>query len=270
MTTNTKQKAAGAINTNGLHTDTNSTNSRTSGALDQADTTAIVKPRSASLTIVSTAPIQVKGQSLFIASNVIASLFGRPHKNVMRDIDQLVEAGTISRLNLELRDYLDSRGKAHRSYILTERDALVLMPFLGGRKAAEGQAKLVDEFLRMRSDLRRIASRKSDPAIQLARSQKCAASTLMTDVLVDVRAALGKETKPHHFSNEHRLCNRVLTGDSDHIDDSGLDHFAFRRLKAIRMMNARLISQSLAFHERKAALRKAFPQPKHGGDLDNH
>jgi hypothetical protein len=36
MTTNTTQKAAGAINTNGLHTDTNGEDFRTSGAIEQA------------------------------------------------------------------------------------------------------------------------------------------------------------------------------------------------------------------------------------------
>ena len=36
MTTNTTQKAAGAINTNGLHTDATETNFRTVGALEQA------------------------------------------------------------------------------------------------------------------------------------------------------------------------------------------------------------------------------------------
>ena len=34
--TNTMQKAAGASNTNGLHTDTNGTNFRTDGAINQA------------------------------------------------------------------------------------------------------------------------------------------------------------------------------------------------------------------------------------------
>lgn len=36
MTTNTTQKAAGAINTNGLHTDTNRAEFRTVGVIEQA------------------------------------------------------------------------------------------------------------------------------------------------------------------------------------------------------------------------------------------
>ena len=45
MTTNTTQKAAGAINTNGLHTDTNAADFRTSEATGQApDGKAIATP----------------------------------------------------------------------------------------------------------------------------------------------------------------------------------------------------------------------------------
>lgn len=270
MTTNTPKKAAGASNTNGLHADTNSGNYPLDGAVDQANIKANAKRSSSSLTTVSTALIQAKGQSLFISSTVIASLFCRPHKNVMRDIEKLVGKGTISRLSLELRDYVDSRGKVQRSYILTERDALVLMPFLGGRYATEGQAKLVDEFLRMQNELLRIANKKADPATQLSIREKCAAANLLADALVDMRTAQGKETKPCHFSNEHKLCNWALTGQQGRIEDDSLDRFELRRLKAIRIMDARLLYQSMPYPERKAALRKAFPLRQQGGDLVKH
>jgi len=144
---------------------------------------------------------------------------------------------------------------------------MVLAPFLGGRKAAQFQAKLVDEFLHMRENVLRIATRKSDPAIQLARSQKGVASTLMTDVLVEVRAALGKKTLPHHFSNEQRLCNWVLTGSYDRVDDSNLDQHELRLLSKIRRKNAILIANGQSHSKWKVALRNAFPLPQQGGDL---
>lgn len=207
----------------------------------------------------TTAPkIQAHGDSLFVATNVIADLFDRPHKNLMRDIDRLIETGTVNALNLERIAYTDSRGRAQTAYRLCERDALVLMPFLGGRKAAEGQARLVDEFLRMRHELRRLGGRKADPVLQLASREKCAVATLMTDCLVDARAAQGKETKPHHFSNEHSLCNWVLTGAYGHADDSNLDRLEFRRLTDIRRRNSMLIAKGMTYSQRKDALREAF------------
>jgi phage regulator Rha-like protein len=216
----------------------------------------------------TTQRIQAHGDNLFVATNVIAELFDRPHKNLMRDIDRLIEAGSVNALNLERITYTDSRGRAQTAYRLCERDALVLMPFLGGRKAADGQARLVDEFLRMRHELRRLGSRKADPLLQQANRQKCAVATLMTDCLVEVRMALGKETKPHHYSNEHSLCNWVLTGQYGQVDDSGLDRLELRRLTDIRRRNTVLIVTGLNYAVRKDALREAFPllQLEHAHD----
>ena len=81
----------------------------------------------------------------------------------------------------------------------------------------------------------------------------------MTDCLVEVRTALGKETKPHHYSNEHSLCNWVLTGLYGHVDDSCLDRLEFRRLTNIRRRNSVLIINGLNYAARKEALREAFP-----------
>lgn len=203
--------------------------------------------------------VQAHGQQLFVDTNIMASLFDRLHKNVMRDIDTLIENGTISRLSVEPRDYFDSRGKTQPAYRLTERDALVAMPFLGGKKSAQGQARLVDEFLRARAKLRRMAGRKIDPVLQLALKSKNATATLMTDCLVDARAALGKDTKPHHFCNEHSMCNWVLSGCYGQVDDSDLSHMDFTRLASIRRRNTALIVQGVSYPKRKDALREAFP-----------
>ena len=177
----------------------------------------------------------------------------------MRDIDRLIAEGAVNALSLERITYVDSRGRDQSAYRLCERDALVLMPFLGGRKAAEGQARLVDEFLRMRYELRRRDSRKADPALQLAGLEKNAVATLMTDCLVDARTALGKETKSHHFSNEHSLCNWILTGFYGHVNDDYLDRLTMRRLSDIRKRNSVLIVKGLSYAKRKDELRETFP-----------
>lgn len=203
--------------------------------------------------------VEVHGGEMFVDSNIMAELFGRPHKNVMRDIVKLAERGTISKLSLEPRNYIDSRGKAQPAYRLTERDAMVLMPFIGGKKAEEGQAKLVDEFFRMRTELRRIARQKADPVRQLAIRDKCQVARMMTDCLVDARAAQGKQTKANHFINEHSLCNWVLTGSYDAINDDALGFNALLRLKDIRRINARLILGGKSRDQRREELRELFP-----------
>lgn len=207
----------------------------------------------------NTALVQARGHALFVDTNIMAELFDRQHKNLMRDVDKLVQDGVIDRLRLEPINYVDSLNRPQPGYRLSERDAMVLMPFLGGKKSAQGQARLVDEFMRMREALGRMAYRKTDPALQLALQAKGATATLMTDCLVEARAALGKDTKPHHFSNEHSLCNWVLSGFYGQVDDNDLDQQDLKRLTSIRKRNAVLIVQGMSYQQRKDALREAFP-----------
>ncbi|MFZ2219806.1 MAG: Rha family transcriptional regulator [Rhodoferax sp.] len=95
---------------------------------------AVQTSRGSAMRVANKVLIEANSGHLYVHSNIIASLLDRPHKNVMRDIETLIENGTISRLSVEPRDYIDSRGKTQPAYRLTERDALVLMPFIGGKK----------------------------------------------------------------------------------------------------------------------------------------
>ncbi|EJM22462.1 Phage regulatory protein Rha (Phage-pRha) [Pseudomonas sp. GM21] len=196
---------------------------------------------------------------LSVDTTTIAQLFGRPHKNVLRSLASLVETGAISQLTIEPRDYIDSRGKTQPCYRLSERDALVLMPFIGGKRSMEGQAKLVDAFLNQHKVLLRLAKQKADPLRLLEHQDKCAASRLMCDALQQARAAAGKSTESHHYRTEGLLCNWVLTGTFSPIADSALNITALRELKKIRCRNTALILSGTPYAQRKTLLRESFP-----------
>jgi phage regulator Rha-like protein len=87
--------------------------------------------------------------SLTVSSLVIAELFGRPHKNVLRDIKPY-----CTKLNIELSLRINdlANGKQEKYYVLTESQFLKIMPFVGGNKSFEGQCLLVDEFIRLRAE----------------------------------------------------------------------------------------------------------------------
>lgn len=116
-------------------------------------------------------------------SLIIAFEFGRPHKNVLREIDSLVEDGTIDRLNFELISYTDEMNREQRAYRLNERAALTAMPFIGGKKSREGQKKLVDAFIAMRSELTRIKVQQHDAVWQQARLSGKVARLELTDAV---------------------------------------------------------------------------------------
>lgn len=71
-------------------------------------------------------------------SLTIAREFQRQHKDVLRSLDSLIADGAISQRNFAPRDYTDERGKRQRMIQLTERGALVAMPFIGGRNSRLG------------------------------------------------------------------------------------------------------------------------------------
>lgn len=149
----------------------------------------------------STAVVECNG-ALFVETPHLSSLFDRPHRNIMRDVERLIAGGAIDALNPERIAYVDSRGRVQEAYRLSERDALVLMPFIGGRKSMDGQARLVDEFLYVRKQLRKTQTMRSDPAWIEARKLGKADRRDLTDAvqaLCERAHERGDSTTPLHL-----------------------------------------------------------------------
>ncbi|MDR5878802.1 Rha family transcriptional regulator [Caballeronia sp. LZ032] len=100
-----------------------------------------------------------------VDSLVIAREFGRRHDNVLQTLDSLVADGTINHLDSKAVEYRDAKGEKRRAIELDERGALIVMPFVGGRKSRLGQKRLVDAFLEMRDRLRATAEAQKQAAL---------------------------------------------------------------------------------------------------------
>lgn len=79
-------------------------------------------------------------------SLVIAEQFDRKHSHVCRSIEKLKDKYGIVPIS-----YIDSMNRPQIMYELNERQALIVMPFIGGQKSIEGQERLVDAFLALRN-----------------------------------------------------------------------------------------------------------------------
>lgn len=186
--------------------------------------------------------VEVHGERLTTNSLVISEQFGRPHKSVLRSLDKLV-----SRLKFVPRDYLDSRGKQQRMYVLDERSFLIAMPFIGGKKSVEGQIALVDEFIRLKKII-------NEPGRKAELAAKRNTGSEMTDMLRFVRETDGKETTENHYRNEHLFCNRALTGKWASLNEADLDVYDARLLAAIRKHNMLLMTRYPKPADRRALL----------------
>lgn len=132
-------------------------------------------------------------------------------------------------------------------YVLDERSFLIAMPFIGGKKSVEGQIALVDEFIRLNKII-------NDPGRKAELAAKRHTGSEMTDMLRFVRETGGKETTENHYRNEHRFCNRALTGKWEEINEAELDVYDLRLLSAIRKHNTLLITRHLKQANRRKLL----------------
>ncbi|MBN6886997.1 Rha family phage regulatory protein [Cytobacillus horneckiae] len=99
-----------------------------------------------------------KGQAI-TDSLTIASMFGKRHDNVLRDIENQIElAGDeFSSLNFEESNY-ESRGKNFPKYNLTEEAFTLVVFSYNTKEAVQTKIKFIQEFKRMRETLRTISS----------------------------------------------------------------------------------------------------------------
>jgi len=91
-----------------------------------------------------------RGKQGVTQSENIAAVFHKQHKNVLSKVDQhiieLDEIGQNWRLYFKPRDYLDDRGKTHRSFELTHKGFDLLVLSFNGRKALHFKIAYIDQF----------------------------------------------------------------------------------------------------------------------------
>jgi Rha family phage regulatory protein len=192
------------------------------------------------------AALTIKRNLPMVSSVNIATMFERRHDNVTRAI----KTKLIDGLHLLIFEEMstDERGRERPIYWLDERSALILMPFIGGKKSIEGQQKLVDAYLAYRRGF-------AQPPRNAVIRQKRDAHKLMTDALVEIREEVGKETRQHHFINENLLCNEIAIGIRSAIDERTLSNEDAEVLRLVRERNSALLVAGVSYAERKARLR---------------
>ena len=99
-------------------------------------------------------PVFLSDGQATTTSRDVAEFFGKLHKNVLRDIEQIGCSDAFSRLNFEHADYTDAKGEARRMYRMT-RDgfAFLAMGFTGSR-AAQFKEAFIAAFNAMEARLR--------------------------------------------------------------------------------------------------------------------
>lgn len=189
--------------------------------------------------------IEIRPARPLVSSLKIAEIFERRHDSVLRAIKNLQEAIPHLRIAAEMSP--DERGRNRPVFWLNEEAALTLMPFVGGKRAIDGQRKLVQAYLYYRDAF------KDPPRADLIRTKRDA-NKLLTDALFEARDEAGKTTDAHHYSNEAKLCNWVVCGSFSSIDEKSLSNEQVDLLRLVRERDAAFILAGLDYATRKQRL----------------
>lgn len=83
-------------------------------------------------------------------SLIVAEKFGKEHKNVLRDIEELECSDEFSRLNFEQSTYTNERGRVYTKINMTQDGFSFLAFGYTGKEAAGFKETYINEFNRMR------------------------------------------------------------------------------------------------------------------------
>ena len=136
-------------------------------------------------------------------SLAIAEVFGKLHKNVIRDIRNLDCPPEFNRLNFEPADYIDEKGESRSMYNITKDGMVYLVMGFTGHQAARFKVAYIEAFNALEAQARatspavRQALLDSNPAWAII--DRCARGELLNRDLAKVLGC-GETTVRRHKS----------------------------------------------------------------------
>ena len=110
--------------------------------------------------------VEYEDGRMFTTSLIVAEVFEKEHKNVLRDIENLECSPQFTELNFELSTYTDPTGRKLPAYRLTRDGFSFLAMGFTGKKAAAWKEKFLEAFNAMEAALR---ERQAGPVEQTPR-----------------------------------------------------------------------------------------------------
>lgn len=98
--------------------------------------------------------VSVKGDQVVTNSRIIADIFGKSHKNVLRAIRQLSCSEVFSRRNFEPTDFIDKNGDIQPQYLITRDGCMFLIMGFTGAKAGAFKEAFINAFNWMEAMIR--------------------------------------------------------------------------------------------------------------------
>ena len=202
-----------------------------------------------------------------VTSLEIAEKFGKKHSSVMRSIRELSCSEVFKERNFVSVEIIKENainGKINKSYFNITKDGFMFLVMgFTGKEAAAWKERFINAFQAMREYIIAEENRKA------IRAKSAMNAPEMTDALKLHRKSLGKDTKPHHYSNEFDMINRIVLGvtkkkwckmeeiDGKNFRDA-LTPVQIEAVENLQTANTVLIDTGLEYKERKHQLEKIY------------
>ncbi|NJI25774.1 Rha family transcriptional regulator [Aeromonas veronii] len=98
--------------------------------------------------------VSVRGDQVVTNSRIIADIFGKSHKNVLRAIRQLGCSEGFRRRNFEPTDFIDKNGDRQPQFLITRNGCMFLIMGFTGAKADAFKEAFINAFNWMEAMLR--------------------------------------------------------------------------------------------------------------------
>ena len=136
-----------------------------------------------------------------VDSRVVAEVFEKQHKNVLRDIDRLLERQSglseeFRLLNFEPSKYINEQGHKQPCYLLTRDGFMMLVMGYTGSKAMEIKEWYIERFNEMEQQITAILHLKVE----------------CPGLLDALKTMADNPDDPHVYSNEMNMLNRLAFG----------------------------------------------------------
>lgn len=126
---------------------------------------------------------------------MVAKMFEKEHKNVLRDIANLDCSEDFRQLNFEPSTYKNEQGKKQPCYNMTRDGFVFLVMGYRGKKAAQFKEAYIKRFNQMEQFIQTLVETRQEFPLLTANIK-----------------LLHDNPKPYHFSNECDMLNRIVLG----------------------------------------------------------
>ncbi|MEN7547545.1 Rha family transcriptional regulator [Rapidithrix thailandica] len=109
--------------------------------------------------------VSIQGEKVLTTSKKVAEKFGKYHKNILRKIEGLHCSSEFKRLNYELSEYTDVRGRKQKEYVLTKDGFVFLVMGFKGEQAAEFKEEYIRAFNHLEEEIKYLYEAESNKKI---------------------------------------------------------------------------------------------------------